>query len=459
MARYDLSAPRRVLIPEPPAPQAPQAPRAPRAPRVSDERAAELALVSQVAGALVGPLLPPEIATAFLGGVSSVLRPEATAMFLSYDQDQKVFSSIAAEGPDAGDFLDYTIAALPHELHTLLTDQREALLLPDTTHAAVWPDLIAALPTLATARSLYALPLVSRDQLVGALFIRSGQPGALDQRHVALLRLMGHYVAGALHSAQAVAVTERASAQLERFSKAKSDLISIVSREFRAPLTGIQAVSELIRDDALSVEEIRGYAGDINKDAQRLNRLVTDVVDLDRMESGRMSLQPVDVDLNAIIAEAVAHIGPDAPAHPVRLELEVGLSTVSGDRDKLTQVVSNLLSNAIKFAPGGGEVVIRSRSGARLAHVTVQDHGPGIPAEALEEVFERYSRLGSTQPIQGIGLGLPIVRQIAELHGGTSWAESELGVGSTFHFTVPFAVPFAVPQDASAGTPALIPVR
>jgi signal transduction histidine kinase len=423
-----------------------------RAEAALQARAAELALVSEVALALVGPLLPPEIATAFLRGVASVLRPEATAMFLLYDEDQKAFRSIAAEGPDAGDFLDYSMAVLPHELHTLLMDQREALLLPDTTQAAVWPDLTAALPYLATARSLYVVPLVSRDRLVGALFIRSGQPGALDERHVALLRLMGHYVAGALHSAQSVAVIEGANAQLLHLSKAKSDFVSIVSHEFRTPLTGIQGFSELIRDEDLQLEEIREFAGDINKDAQRLNRLITDMLDLDRMESGRISLHLQEVNLGTVITEAVAQLSPHGPNHPVRLELEPAMAAVTGDRDKLTQVVTNLLSNAVKYAPEGSEIAIRCHSAGGMACIAVQDHGMGIPPEALEEVFERYARLGSTQHIQGIGLGLPIVRLIAELHHGRVWAESILGEGSTFHVTVPFTGA-ALPAHRPAAAP------
>ena len=403
-------------------------------------RAAEVALVTGVAEALVGPLLQPEIAAAFLLGVKSVLHPEATAMVVLYDEDKKTFNSIAVEGPDAGEFADYSIAVLPHELHTLLMVQREPLLLPDTAQDATWRDLTAALPGLATARSLYVVPLVSRDRLVGALFVRSGQPGAVDLRHVALLRLMGNYVAGALDSAQSVAVMEAANAQLQHLSKAKSDFVSIVSHEFRTPLTGIQGFSELIRDETLSMEEIREFAGDINKDARRLNRLITDMLDLDRMESGRMSLHLEDVDLNAVIREAVAQMSPNAANHPMRLDLEPGMRPVRGDRDKLTQVMTNLLSNAVKYAPNGGEIVIRGRSETGKACVSMQDHGMGIPAQALEEVFERYARLGSTQHIQGIGLGLPIVRLIAELHGGSAWAESELDVGSTFYFTVPLAL-------------------
>jgi signal transduction histidine kinase len=112
---------------------------------------------------------------------------------------------------------------------------------------------------------------------------------------------------------------------------------------------------------------------------------------------------------------------------------------ISADRDKLTQVLANLLNNAVKYSPNGGEIVVSTRVEGSAAHVVVRDHGMGIPKEALQSVFERYGRVESvaTRHIQGTGLGLPIVRQIMQLHGGTVWAESIVGEGSVFHLILP----------------------
>jgi signal transduction histidine kinase len=125
------------------------------------------------------------------------------------------------------------------------------------------------------------------------------------------------------------------------------------------------------------------------------------------------------------------------------------LPAVSGDRDKLTQVIVNLLDNAIKYSPDGGEIVVGARADGDRLHLWVRDEGLGIPADALETVFERYTRVESAwhQTIRGTGLGLPIVRQIVELHGGRIWVESTPGAGSTFHVAVPLAGPRA---DAGA---------
>ena len=165
------------------------------------------------------------------------------------------------------------------------------------------------------------------------------------------------------------------------------------------------------------------------------------MLDLDRMESGRMTIHPERMDLNAVLDEAVNRVRPNAPNHTLSLDLQGDLPSIHADRDRLTQVASNLLNNAVKYSPTGGRITVKSRADGGQVRIEVRDEGLGIPPEALETIFERYSRVDSqaTKDIPGTGLGLPIVRQIVQLHGGKVWAESELGRGSVFHVTLPLA--------------------
>jgi signal transduction histidine kinase len=285
-----------------------------------------------------------------------------------------------------------------------------------------------------------ATPIRVGGQLAGALAL-SNIDRARDWTadDVRLIESVAQELRVALAAAEAFEQQRAAVAELERLNRAKSDFVSIVSHEFRTPLTGIQGFSEMMQSEDLTLEEMREYAGDINKDAHRLNRMITEMLDLDKMESGRMEFHSEPVDLNAIVSEAVDRLRPNAPQHPLSLRLDPLLGEISGDRDKLTQVFSNLLNNAVKYSPKGGEIVVSTRVEGNSAHVVVRDHGMGIPKEALETIFERYGRVESaaTRHIQGTGLGLPIVRQIMELHGGTVWAESTVGEGSVFHVTLP----------------------
>jgi two-component system, OmpR family, sensor histidine kinase VicK len=221
----------------------------------------------------------------------------------------------------------------------------------------------------------------------------------------------------------------------------KSEFVSMVSHEFRTALVGIQGFSELIRDEELDVPEIKELAGDINSDALRLNRMISEMLDLDRMEAGKIRLELKPVDLNRILEEAVERAQFGADDHRLVADLDRALPVVSGDTDRLIQVISNLLSNAIKYSPQGGEVKVTSRADHGVAHVSVQDHGLGIPAEFINRVFGRYERFEGdrTGKVAGTGLGLAISRQIVELHGGKIWVESEGGKGSTFQFTIPLA--------------------
>jgi signal transduction histidine kinase len=289
-------------------------------------------------------------------------------------------------------------------------------------------------------RAGLGVPLIPSGKPLGVLLISSYDDATqFSEDDARLLDLFGDQAAAALISAEAFEEQGKAVAELERVNKVKSEFVAIVSHEFRTPLTGIQGFSEMMRDEELTVAELKEYATDINKDARRLNRLVNEMLDLSRMESGRIALSLEPLDLNAIVQEIVATMQPTAPKHKFTMRLDDTLPLVMADRDKITQVVTNLANNAIKYAPNGGEIVMMTRTEANHAHLMVIDHGVGMPKDMLEHVFEPYSRVenGTTRSVNGTGLGLPIARQIVKLHGGRVWADSVEGKGSTFHCLIP----------------------
>ncbi|TMC51417.1 MAG: PAS domain S-box protein [Chloroflexi bacterium] len=241
------------------------------------------------------------------------------------------------------------------------------------------------------------------------------------------------------HNAEQAAVANFAA--LERINRLKSEFMSMVSHEFRTALTGIQGYSELMSSEEVSSEDVREFAGDINSDALRLNRMITEMLDLDRIESGRMAMHMEPTDLNRILTETVERAQMSTSKHEVIVRLDPKLPRIDGDTDRLTQVVANLLTNAVKYAPEGGEILVTSQTQNGSVEVSVQDHGLGIPPEFISRIFGRYERYegdGKSQVV-GTGLGLAIAQQIIQLHKGRIWVESLYGQGSTFRFTIPAA--------------------
>ena len=240
------------------------------------------------------------------------------------------------------------------------------------------------------------------------------------------------------HEQMARAVQIEANEQLRHLNELQKNFINIVSHEFRTTLTGIMGFSELLQYQEWNPEEVKDYAADINTDAQRLNRMINDVLDLGQIQSGKMVLHFERVDLNALVKETVEHIRV-ATHRSILLRQDASLLMIEGNRDKLIQVVTNLLTNAIKYSPKGDDIRVISQRKDSEAYVCIQDQGVGIPENALERIFVPYNRIDSekTRYIQGTGLGLTIVREIIMLHKGQVWAESTLGSGSQFHFTLP----------------------
>jgi len=406
----------------------------------AEARAERETLVSRIAQRARGSLNPDEILHATVDELAKVLGV-TRAVVATGDSEAKldVIYEWAAQGvPTVGlGQRDLPVSRLAARLG-------RSLFVPDVRKDSRFSEpktagILAKLGVIAIA----ATPVRIGGQFAASLaFVHTDRAREWTAEDARLIDSVAQELRGAIAAAEAFEQQRAAVVELERLNRAKSDFVSIVSHEFRTPLTGIQGFSEMMQSEELTIDEMRAYAGDINKDAHRLNRMITEMLDLDKMESGRMEIHRESVDLNAIVNEAANRMRPNAPEHPLSLRLDPMVGEVSGDRDKLTQVMANLLSNAVKYSPDGGEIVVSTRVEGSAVHIVVRDHGMGIPKGALETIFERYGRVESlaTRHIQGTGLGLPIVRQIVQLHGGAVWVESTVGEGSVFHVTLPRGV-------------------
>ena len=238
---------------------------------------------------------------------------------------------------------------------------------------------------------------------------------------------------------------ELANKKLKELDQLKSDFISIVSHELRTPLTSIKAFTELIFMKPRMTNEKRGrFLSIINDETDRLARLINDILDLTKIEAGKLSWHITRVSLPEVITTSVTNMRSlaDNKSLAIRQNVPDSLPWLYGDRDRLLQVITNILSNAIKFTPDGGKISIEASSQEdprRQIIVHIMDTGVGIPHKHLDSIFEKFRRAGDalTNTFEGTGLGLAITKQIVEYHGGRIWAESALGSGTTFSFTLP----------------------
>jgi len=238
-----------------------------------------------------------------------------------------------------------------------------------------------------------------------------------------------------------------ANERLRELDRMKDDFISTVTHELRTPLTSIRALSEMLHEDPrMELVDRKRFLGIIVNEAERLTRLINQILDMAKMESGRAEWITGKVDIGEVVCEAMDSLGQLFREKDVALDGDIPASgpVVLADRDRLTQVMINLLSNAVKFVPGGtGRVSVKLTTDGKFVRVAVSDNGPGLTAEECVVIFEKFRQGGNTltDKPQGTGLGLPISRQIVEYFGGNLWVESQPGAGANFIFTVPLPVP------------------
>jgi signal transduction histidine kinase len=240
----------------------------------------------------------------------------------------------------------------------------------------------------------------------------------------------------------ATAELRAANLRLRELDRMKDDFMSSVTHELRTPLAAIRAFSEILHDDPeIELEERKRFLGILVSETERLSRLVNQVLDLAKLESGHTDWESVEIDLRDVIAQAISAVGGFFKEQGVSLRQRLGPDPVlvRGDRDRLIQVMMNLLSNAAKFAPkNGGSVQVDLQAADGVYRVCVADNGPGIAEADLELVFERFRQSsGRGEKPVGTGLGLPICREIVQHHGGCIWAEHRPGEGARVCFVLP----------------------
>ena len=241
----------------------------------------------------------------------------------------------------------------------------------------------------------------------------------------------------------ATAELRAANARLTELDRMKDDFISTVTHELRTPLTSIRAFSEiLLEDPRIHLDERKRFLTIITKETERLTRLIDQMLDMAKIESGNAEWHTTELDMRDVIRESVDATAQLYKEQSVQVELELPetIPPVMADRDRLIQVMLNLLSNAVKFCdPQAGRVHVQLSRQADTLRVDVRDNGPGIAREDQELIFDKFRQVGDTltSKPRGTGLGLPISRQIIERFGGALWVESEIGKGATFSFTLP----------------------
>jgi signal transduction histidine kinase len=266
--------------------------------------------------------------------------------------------------------------------------------------------------------------------------------GTFAAEEVALLQTFATQSALAIQNARLFREIEQKSRLLEVASQHKSEFLANMSHELRTPLNAIIGFSEVLTDRMFGElnEKQEEYLKDIYASGTHLLSLINDILDLSKIEAGRMELELTDFDLPTALDNALMLIGERAQRRSLTLHTDVdaGVGQIQGDERKIRQVVLNLLSNAIKFTPEGGRIEVAAMPKDGLVEVSVSDTGVGIAAEDQEAVFEEFRQVGAAdKKAEGTGLGLSLCRKFIELHGGKIWVKSQIGVGSTFTFTIP----------------------
>ena len=397
------------------------------------------------------------------------LREVGEAVGSSLDVDRVLSTiamhAVALSGTDGGSIMDYSerdrcfmvrsvyrtapevverLRSVRIELDDTLVGraarERRPISVPDLDAVVLDPHLMILRD--AGWRSLAAVPMLREGRIMGSLIVRRKRTGTFTEETLDLLETFASQSALALLNAQLFRELKDQSAELELASRHKSEFLASMSHELRTPLNAVLGFSEVLLERMFGEinERQEEYLRDIHGSGKHLLELLNEILDLSKVEAGRMELQYSSFELPELLAAATAMLRERAAAHGIDLGVETadGVGRIYSDELRLKQVLLNLVTNAVKFTGDGGSVVVGARREGAEILITVTDTGAGVPEADRERIFESFQQGGrGSSREEGTGLGLTLSRRLVELLGGHMWLETEVGRGSTFGFVLP----------------------
>jgi signal transduction histidine kinase len=287
--------------------------------------------------------------------------------------------------------------------------------------------------------------MLREGEAVGCIFIRRTDVEPFSEDQIELLGTFANQAAIAIQNVRLFREIQEKSSQLEIANRHKSEFLANMSHELRTPLNAIIGFSEVLGEKyfgELTPKQLE-YANDIHSSGKHLLSLINDILDLSKIEAGRMELDLADFDMPSALQNAMTLVRERAQRHGIALDLKTdpALGSFRADERKFKQIMLNLLSNAVKFTPEGGKVGVSAKLNGKAVEIAVSDSGVGIAAADQQAIFEEFKQVGSdyTKKAEGTGLGLALTKRFIELHGGTIRVASAPGKGATFTFTLPLA--------------------
>ncbi len=412
----------------------------------------ELRALGQIGQAISSTLDLPTVLSTIVARATDLADADAGVIY-EYDEEREVFLPRATEGLETA-IVD-TMIATPlrrgEGATGRLAQEQEPVHVPDIL-AAPSDSRIRDVLVPAGYRTLLAVPLAREGHLLGGLTVLRKRTGEFAPEVVGLLRTFATQSALAIQNARLFRELEIKSRQLEIASQHKSDFLASMSHELRTPLNAVIGFSDVLLEGMFGPtnEKQTEYLQDILASGQHLLSLINDILDLSKIEAGRMELELAEFQVPSAVDDALLLMRERAARRGITVTREVDpeIGAIRADLRKVKQVLLNLLSNAIKFTPEGGQIHVRAARRDDGVEFSVRDSGIGIAPEHHALVFEEFRQVGRAEKkAEGTGLGLALCRRFVELHGGRIWVTSRLGEGSVFTFTVPDA------RDTDSATP------